>query len=117
MALVIPLSKSGRVLGVIGAGTHQADRVFGEHEREQARRLASLAAAELDQALTQETALRRLDEQATAGLISRVDTTDEKVHVDRTKHEIKDSPEFDESSYRESTYRDSLGDYYGRRTV
>jgi hypothetical protein len=52
-----------------------------------------------------------------AGLISRVDTTDEKVHVDRTKDEIKDSPEFNESSYRESTYRDSLGDYYGRRTV
>jgi hypothetical protein len=52
-----------------------------------------------------------------AGLISRVDTTDEKVHVDRTKHEIKDSPEFNDSSYRESTYRDSLGDYYGRRTV
>jgi hypothetical protein len=47
-----------------------------------------------------------------AGLISQVDTTNEKVHVDRTKDEIKNSPEFDENTYREDTYRDKLGGYY-----
>ena len=52
-----------------------------------------------------------------AGVIDRVEPENETVYVNRTKDEIKDSPEFDKSSYRESTYRDSLGDYYGRRTV
>jgi hypothetical protein len=49
-----------------------------------------------------------------AGLISQVDVSERRVHVDRTKDEIKDSPEFDESTYRESTYRDKLGAYYDR---
>jgi hypothetical protein len=33
--------------------------------------------------------------------------------VNRTKDEIKDSPEFDESTYREPAYRDEIGGYYG----
>jgi len=49
-----------------------------------------------------------------AGVISRVDSTDERVHVDRTKDEIRESPEFDEDTYKDSSYRDSLGGYYDR---
>lgn len=48
-----------------------------------------------------------------AGVISRVDRDDEKVHVNRTKDQIKDSPEFDEKSYREDDYRERVGGYYG----
>ena len=48
-----------------------------------------------------------------AGVIDRVDTEDEKVYVDRTKDEIKNAPEFDESRYRDMEYRDELGGYYG----
>ena len=48
-----------------------------------------------------------------AGVISRVDRDDEKVYVNRTKDEIKNAPEFDESSYREGDYRDRVGSYYG----
>ena len=48
-----------------------------------------------------------------AGVIARVDTEDEKVYVDRTKDEIKNAPEFDESNYRDTQYRDELGGYYG----
>ena len=48
-----------------------------------------------------------------AGLISRVDVSEEKIHVDRTKDEIKNSPKLDEQTYREPTYRDTLGGYYG----
>ena len=48
-----------------------------------------------------------------AGVISRVDATDEKVHVDRTKEEIKNAPEFDKDTYKDQTYRDSVGGYYG----
>jgi hypothetical protein len=33
-----------------------------------------------------------------AGTIDRVDWNEEKVYVDRTKDQIKDSPEFDEST-------------------
>ena len=49
-----------------------------------------------------------------AGTIDRVDWNDEKVYVDRTKDQIKDSPEFDESRMSDDTeYRNQLGTYYG----
>jgi hypothetical protein len=48
-----------------------------------------------------------------AGVISRVDGTDEKVYVDRTKEEIKNAPQFDKDTYKDQTYRDSVGGYYG----
>jgi hypothetical protein len=48
-----------------------------------------------------------------AGVIDRIDTEEQKVYVDRTKDEIKDAPEFDESRYRDMEYRDELGGYYG----
>src|SRR5918999_2811379 len=49
-----------------------------------------------------------------AGVIDRIDTENETVYVNRTKDEIKDAPEFDESRYRDLEYRDELGGYYGR---
>jgi hypothetical protein len=48
-----------------------------------------------------------------AGVVDRVDVADEKVYVHRTKDEIKNAPEFDESSRQDATYRDRLGTYYG----
>ena len=49
-----------------------------------------------------------------AGTIDRVDWNDEKVYVDRTKDQIKDSPEFDESRMSDDAeYRNQLGTYYG----
>ena len=48
-----------------------------------------------------------------AGVIDRVDTEEEKVYVNRTKDEIKNAPEFDESRYQESDYRNEVGTYYG----
>jgi hypothetical protein len=50
-----------------------------------------------------------------AGVIDRVDHEDEAVFVNRTKEEIKDAPEFDQSSYTSDEYRDELGGYYGGR--
>ena len=50
-----------------------------------------------------------------AGVIERVDRDDEKVYVNRSKDEIKDAPEFDENRYREGSYRDEIGAYYGRQ--
>ena len=38
---------------------------------------------------------------------------DEKVYVNRTKDEIKNAPEFDESRYQDVAYRDEIGTYYG----
>jgi hypothetical protein len=49
-----------------------------------------------------------------AGTVENVDLQNRKVFVDRTKDEIKDSPKFDPSTYRESEYRRQVGDYYGR---
>jgi hypothetical protein len=48
-----------------------------------------------------------------AGVIDRVDSENETVYVNRTKDEIKDSPEFDESTYNEPGYREEIGGYYG----
>jgi hypothetical protein len=48
-----------------------------------------------------------------AGVIERIDTHDEKVYVYRTKDEIKNSPEFEETDYRDEHYRSELGGYYG----
>ena len=50
-----------------------------------------------------------------AGVIRDVDLDSEKVFVDRSKDEIKNSPEFNEDTYRDTTYRDELGGYYGKR--
>ena len=48
-----------------------------------------------------------------AGVIGRVDAAEEKVFVNRTKEQIKNSPEFDPDSYRDQTYRGEVGSYYG----
>ena len=48
-----------------------------------------------------------------AGVINRIDSTDETIYVNRTKDQIKDSPEFDESTYRDSGYQSEVGTYYG----
>ena len=47
-----------------------------------------------------------------AGVIQNVDLDEQKVYVSRTKDEIKNSPEFDEKTYREPSYRDRVGSYY-----
>ena len=48
-----------------------------------------------------------------AGVISRVDAADNKVYVNRTKEQIKNSPEFHADTYRDESYRSELGAYYG----
>jgi hypothetical protein len=46
------------------------------------------------------------------GVIERVDAEDEKVYVNRTKDQIKDSPKFGDVDLDESG-RDEIGSYYG----
>jgi hypothetical protein len=48
-----------------------------------------------------------------AGVIQNVDLDAEQVFVNRTKDEIKNAPEFDPDTYRDQSYRDQLGTYYG----
>jgi hypothetical protein len=48
-----------------------------------------------------------------AGVIRDVDLDAQSVFVNRTKDEIKNAPEFDESTYRDDSYRSQLGSYYG----
>ena len=48
-----------------------------------------------------------------AGVIGDVDTDDEKVVVHRTKEQIKNAPEFDDSLIRDDEYRGRIGSYYG----
>jgi hypothetical protein len=48
-----------------------------------------------------------------AGVVDRIDLEGETVYVHRTKDDIKNSPEYDETVNGDSTYRGELGDYYG----
>ena len=47
-----------------------------------------------------------------AGVIDRINSETEVVHVNRTKDEIKNAPVLVEQ-YHEQTYRDTLSGYYG----
>jgi hypothetical protein len=49
-----------------------------------------------------------------AGVVERIDTADQMVYVGLTKDQIKNAPEFDESTYRDEPYRASVGRYYAR---
>ena len=51
-----------------------------------------------------------------AGVIQTVDYENETILVDRTKDEIKNAPEFDDSFIRDEGYRGKLGAYYGDTT-
>ncbi|HET8872717.1 MAG TPA: PRC-barrel domain-containing protein [Gaiellaceae bacterium] len=48
-----------------------------------------------------------------AGVVDRVDTAENEVYVNKTKDEIKNAPEFDESRYSDASYREELAGYYG----
>jgi hypothetical protein len=48
-----------------------------------------------------------------AGVIDRVDESDERVWVNRTKEQIKDSPEYDMLKISDASYQDEVGNYYG----
>ena len=52
-----------------------------------------------------------------AGVINDIDLDTETVFVELTKDEIKNAPEFDEANYHDQTYKQQLGDYYGRRVA
>lgn len=49
-----------------------------------------------------------------AGVIRDIDETEETVYVNRTKDQIKDAPEFDESMTDDEGYRGQLASYYGQ---
>ena len=48
------------------------------------------------------------------GVLRNVDHENEKVFVNRTKDEIKNAVEFDDSFRNDEKYRTELGTYYGR---
>lgn len=47
-----------------------------------------------------------------AGVIDRIDMTEERVFVNRTKDEIENAPEFDESRFSDAGYHSEVGTYY-----
>jgi hypothetical protein len=48
-----------------------------------------------------------------AGTVQQVDHSDQKVYVDRTKSQIKESPEYDPDTFGKPDYRAEVGVYYG----
>ncbi len=48
-----------------------------------------------------------------AGVIDRINPTQKKVFVHRTKDDVKNAPEYDESRFADDVYRAELGRYYG----
>jgi hypothetical protein len=51
-----------------------------------------------------------------AGVIDRVDLNDKRIFVSRTKDEIQNAPEFDQTRYTDPAYRNQVGSYYESRT-
>ncbi|MBT2470032.1 PRC-barrel domain containing protein [Streptomyces sp. ISL-66] len=50
-----------------------------------------------------------------AGTITRIDTAEQKVYVNRSKDQIKNAPEFDEAKYGgEPTYLEQFARYYNQ---
>jgi hypothetical protein len=49
-----------------------------------------------------------------AGIIERVDSDAEKIHVARTRDQVKSAPEYDASKADDLHYRDELGRHYSR---
>ncbi|MFC0533600.1 PRC-barrel domain-containing protein [Phytohabitans kaempferiae] len=47
-----------------------------------------------------------------AGTVQNVDHTERKVYVDRTKDQIKNSPEYDKETFGTPEYRERVGTYY-----
>ena len=48
-----------------------------------------------------------------AGLVERIDSTEKKVYVDRTRDQIKDAPRYDDKALADHIdYRKTLGSYY-----
>ena len=52
-----------------------------------------------------------------AGVIRNSDPDEEKVFVNRTKDQIKNAPEFDDSLTGDQSYRTRLGSYYSQGGV
>jgi hypothetical protein len=50
-----------------------------------------------------------------AGVVDMVDLPNRKLIVNRTKDEIEKAPEFDPERYKEESYRNNVGTYYGER--
>jgi hypothetical protein len=48
------------------------------------------------------------------GVLRSVDHENEKLFVNRTKDEIKNSPEFDDTLRQDESYRTQVGSYYGK---
>jgi hypothetical protein len=48
-----------------------------------------------------------------AGVVRGIDAEDEKVFVNRTKDQIKNAPEYDDTMTDDEAYRNRLGSYYG----
>lgn len=50
-----------------------------------------------------------------AGMVERVDHTDEKVYVTATQDQVKNAPEFQETSATDAAYRERLSNHYSGR--
>ncbi len=48
-----------------------------------------------------------------AGIITRIDHDDDRIHVARTRQQIKDAPQYNPDAHRhDAGYREGLGTYY-----
>ena len=50
-----------------------------------------------------------------AGIVERIDYDAKRVYVNRSKAEIKAAPEFDESTYRRSEFREEMARHYAEK--
>jgi hypothetical protein len=93
-------------IGLIGYEVEALDGSIGEVDQSNARVPADCLLVDAG------TWLSRLKVVLPVGAVAKVDHDAKKVHVDRTKDQVREAPEYDADTFDADDYRQRLGDYY-----
>ncbi len=93
-------------IGLIGYEVEALDGTIGEVDRSNARVPADCLLVDAG------TWLSHLKVVLPVGAVAKVDHATKKVHVDRTKDQVRQAPEYDPDTFDADDYRQRLGDYY-----
>ena len=93
-------------IGLLGYRVEALDGTIGEVDQANARVPADCLLVDTGTWLSQRKVVLPV------GAVAGVDHDAGKVHVDRTKDQVRQAPEYDEETFDADDYRQRLGDYY-----
>ena len=93
-------------IGLLGYGVEALDGPIGEVDQSNARVPADCLLVDAG------TWRSHLKVVLPVGAVAKVDHEAKKVHVDRTRDQVRQAPEYDADTFDADEYRQRLGDYY-----